>query len=217
MNGSHARAETRVRMLLIVGLLTALALGSFWAREIMRRGINESLPEKARDEPDYFVEKFVFVKMSPTGNVRYDISGTRLTHLPRSDSYEIEKPVLRSRSNPQSPLTMRAEKATVDDGNSRVLMQGGVQVERPKSAEAEHFLLNTERLLILPDDDRMQTDLAVDLALGQSNMTGIGMSLDNSIREFRLLKQSHVSYVMVSGTEPPSRTPSQAQRQTTVR
>jgi lipopolysaccharide export system protein LptC len=204
MKGAGARSARRFRLLLIIGLMTVLALGSFWVREVMRRGINDSLPGATREDPDYFVEKFMFVKMSLAGNARYDISGGRLTHLPRSDSYEIIQPVLHNHGNPQSPMTMRAEKAIVDDGNSKVHMRDKVQVDRPQSAEVERFHMESDYLLILPDDDLMQTDRPVEITLGRSRITGVGMSLDNAKREFRMLNQTHGIYVATSQTEQRS-------------
>lgn len=219
MNGAGSRSARRVRLLLIIGMLTVLALGSFWVREVMRRGINDGFPETARQDPDYYIEKFMFIKMSRIGNVRYDIAGVRLTHYPLNDSYEIQQPILHGRSNPQSPMTMRAEKAIVDEGNSKIHMMSKVQVDRPESAGAERFHLNSEYLLILPDDDVMQTDQAVDMTLGQSRMTGVGMSINNATREFRLLNQAHASFVATSQVESKleSKAGPQGGRETTLR
>ncbi|CAN5251110.1 LPS export ABC transporter periplasmic protein LptC [soil metagenome] len=214
MNGARARAALRVRLILIIGTLIALALGSFWVQEVMRRGINDSLPDKARVEPDYYVEQFRFVKMSIAGAPRYDIAGTRLLHFPQSDTYEIQKPVLHSRSNPESPMTMRAEKAIVDDSHGKIHMHDKVQLDRPQTPEAERFQMNSEYLLILPDDDLLQTDRPVEISLGLSTMNGVGMSVNNATREFRLLNQAHANYVSVQAepalapaASPPTKMP----------
>jgi lipopolysaccharide export system protein LptC len=183
---------------LVVTLLSVLALGSFWVLEVMRRSINDALPAIAKEEPDYYVEKFVYVKMSSLGHARYNIAGTRLTHFPKNDSYEIQQPILDSRSNPQSPMTLSAERAIVDHGASNIHMIKNVRLDRPASAKAERFQLNSDYLLILPDDDVMQTDKAVEMTLGRSSLTGIGMSINNATREFQVLKQAHVTYQAAS-------------------
>ena len=190
----HAKSESRLRMLLVIALLSALALGSFWVLEVMRRSVIETLPAVVREEPDYYVEKFLFVKMSAAGLARYNIAGARLTHFPRNDSYEIHQPILNSRNNPQSPLILSAERALVDHGATNIHMLDNVQLERPASATAERFQLSSQYLLILPDDDVIRTDKAVEMTLGQSSLTATGMSINNSTREFQLLKQAHVTY-----------------------
>lgn len=187
----------RVRLVVIIGFFSALALGSFWVREIMRRGALDTQPVAARVEPDYFVEKFVFARMSDTGQPRYHITGSKLTHYPQNDTYEIQLPVVNTRNNPRLPMTMRAERAVVEHAHTKIHMYQDVQIDRPASANTEHFHLNTEYLMLLPDDDVMRTDKEVHLALGQSRLSGTGMLVNNATREFHLSQQVH-------GTYPPA-------------
>ena len=53
---SGERASQRIRLGIIVAVLTALALGSFWVLEIMRRDLNNSLAALPRSKPDYYLE-----------------------------------------------------------------------------------------------------------------------------------------------------------------
>lgn len=191
---SARRAGNRYRMLLLLGLGLGLALGSFWLLEVMQKGVTDRMPKALGNEPDYYVEHFNFVRMSKTGEARYNIAGTRMIHRPLDDTYEITLPVVHSLSQTAPPLAMRSQRATVDPDSSKIHMFDQVEADRPASATTDHFHLKTEYLLILPDDDVIQTDKAAELTLGSARLTGIGMYANNATREFRLAQRVHGIY-----------------------
>lgn len=188
------RSANRFRLAVILALGAMLALGSFWILEVMRRGVTDGVPNLPRSEPDYYVEKFNFVRMSQTGQAQYNISGKKLTHNPTDDSYAIQLPIVNSLSSDRPPMTARAEQAVVDHDYTKVHMHKNVQIDRPATAATEHFHLKSEYLLILPDDDVMQTDAPVEITLGTSRLTGTGMFANNATRELRLSNNVHARY-----------------------
>ena len=190
------RAGNRYRMLLLLGLGTGLALGSFWLLEVIQKSAVNTAPNALKNEPDYYVENFNFVRMSKTGQARYNIAGTRMIHRPLDDTYEITLPVVHSLSQTAPPLAMRSQRAMVDPDSSKIHMYEMVNADRPASATTDHFHLKTEYLLILPDDDVIQTDKAAELTLGTARLTGIGMVANNATRTFRMAQR-------VRGTYPP--------------
>jgi lipopolysaccharide export system protein LptC len=191
---STARFANRFSMAVMLALGTALVLGSFWVLEVMRRASSDSIPDLPRNEPDYYVEKFNFVRMSKTGEAQYNISGKRLTHNPTDDSHAIELPVVNSLSNDRPPMTTNAMRAMIERDNTKVHMYENVHVDRAATATSDHFHLKSEYLLILPDDDVMQTDKPVEITLGTSRLTGTGMIANNATRELRLSSNVHATY-----------------------
>lgn len=189
------QSARRFRLAMMMALMIALALGSFWVLEVMRRSAGDFVPDTARTEPDFYVEKFSYVKLSGSGEARYHISGTRLTHNPKDDSYDIEQPLISNQSttNP-SPTTLRADRARVDSDYSRVHLYDNVHLDRPASPTNDDFHLTSEYLLLLPDDDVMQTDRRVDIKSGRATLTGIGMYANNATRQFRLASNVHGTY-----------------------
>lgn len=199
---TDTRATHRFRLAVILALSAVLALGSFWILEVMRKGVSDSNPDLPRSEPDYYVEKFNFVRMSKSGQAQYNISGKKLTHNPVDDSYAIQLPVVNSLSNERPPMTTRAERAIVDRNSSKVHMYDNVHIDRPATATSEHFHLTSEYLLILPDDDVMQTDKPVDITLSTSKLTGTGMFANNATRELRLSSNVHATYQPILPAAP---------------
>lgn len=157
----------------------------------MRRGMESASSESVRTDPDYFVEKFNFVRTSQVGQARYAISGAMLTHFPKEDNYEIVLPIVKSLSVDRPSITMRAQRAVANSDASQVQMFDDVHIDRPESKMAPHFHLKSEYVLIFPDEDVIQTDKAVDITQGTTEITGKGMYANNATLNFTLLSNVH--------------------------
>lgn len=181
-----ANSANGVRLIVLIALSAALALGSFWLVEVMQRQTEDSLPARARTEPDFYVEKFNFVRMGKTGEARYNLTGTEMKHYPQDDSYQIQNPVMHSYSMDKPPMVSRSLRATITNNSSEVHMYDNVHIDRPASATSRHFQLKTSYLLLLPDDDVMKTPKPVEIKVGESVLTGAGMFANNASGEFRL-------------------------------
>lgn len=181
-------------MLLLLALGIGLALGSFWLLQVMQRGATDAAPGARTNEPDYYVEKFNFVRMSKLGEARYNVAGAKMVHRPLDDTYEITLPVMHSLSQGQPPLMVRAERAIAVPDSSKVHMIDKVEADRPASATSDHFHLKSDYVLVLPDDDVLQSDRAVELTFGSTRLTGTGMYVNNATRQFKLAQHVHGIY-----------------------
>jgi lipopolysaccharide export system protein LptC len=192
------RSANRFRLAVVIAIGTVITLGSFWVLEVMRRGMTDALPDSPRSEPDFYVEKFNFIRMAESGTAQYAISGQRLIHHPSDDSYEVELPVVNSLSADRPPMTMRAKRARIEDDHSKVHLYDDVHVDRAATPTTQHFTLKSQYLLILPDDDVMTSDKRVDMTLGTSKLRGTGLFANNATRELRLSSDVHATYQPVS-------------------
>ncbi|MFI4938870.1 MAG: LPS export ABC transporter periplasmic protein LptC [Burkholderiales bacterium] len=190
MNG--ARSSDRLRLLILIMLSAAMALGSLWVSEVMRSRADHSALAAMRTDPDYFVEKFNFVRTSKIGQARYAISGAKLTHFPKEDNFEIELPVLKSLSVDRPWITMRAQRAIANGDASQVQMIDDVHIDRPPSKSAPDFHLRSDYMLIFPDDDMMKTDKPVEIVHGTTKITGEGMLANNATLNFTLFHHTNV-------------------------
>ena len=189
------QSGARFRLVAVLALMIALALGSFWVLEVMRRSAPDAGPAAERTEPDFYVEKFSYVKMSKTGEASYHMSGTRLTHNPSNDSYDIQKPVVKSLSaDKQSAATLNAERARVDGDYSQVHLYDNVEMDRPATPNAERLNVKSDYMLLLPDDDVVKTDRPTVIVSGQSVLKGTGMYFNNATRELRMSSNVHGTY-----------------------
>lgn len=192
---SGARQSNSVRIIVLIAISAALALGSLWIVEVMQRKSNDMFPAKQRTEPDYYVEKFNFVRMGPTGEAHYTLTGTKMTHNPADDSYFVENPVMHSYGKSRPPMLSRSDTATVENDSTEVHMHDNVLVDRPASPTSPHFQLKTTYLLALPDEDIIKTPDPVQIVQGSATLTGTGMFANNATGEFRLSGNVHGHYI----------------------
>ncbi|MEA5097478.1 MAG: LPS export ABC transporter periplasmic protein LptC [Burkholderiaceae bacterium] len=188
---SSARSARRFRMVVTLSLASFMALGSLWVNMVIKRSA-PGTPTPPRSEPDYHVENFNFIKMSPTGQPRYHLHGKKMTHHPQEDSFFIEQPVMQNLDEKKPPQTMRSDTALVEEDATKLHMYDNVHIDRPASPLAESFHLSTQYLLIFPEDDIAKTDKPVTIHRGNSVMTGVGMFVNNTTREMRLLSDVKV-------------------------
>jgi lipopolysaccharide export system protein LptC len=189
-----AYSSGRFRLIAVLAPTIALALASFWVVEVMRRSGGDMATAAQRTEPDFYVEQFNYVKMSRTGEAQYHLSGTRLTHNPADDSYDVARPVVRSTRSNTEPMIITAQRAWINSDSSEVHLFDDVHIDRPPDPEHERMQLRSQHLVILPDDDAMQTNKPVIITQGNSRLTGTGMYVNNATREFRLRSNVHGTY-----------------------
>ena len=209
----YALTADRFRTWLAVIVIAVLALASFWILELMRRDDTEgNSRSSARSEPDYYVEKFSFIRLPNNGQANYHITGERLSHHPLNDDFEIQQPRINSFDANKVPLNIRAERAVIEQKNlqltparenDQIHLQGKVQAERPESASSTYMKLETTYLLLLPNENKMKTDQAVSLITNNAEIHAIGMIADNANQQIQLLGKVRASFGKTSGMEKP--------------
>ena len=182
----NQRMAHRFRLSVGMVLVLLAAFGSFYLLELLNRAGEEMQAEVRLNEPDYIIENFSFVRMSKEGKPAYIIAGDKLTHRPVDDSSEIDKPRVRSLADEKPPMEILAKTARVEDTNSRVTLRGTVTVDRPAAPNAQALHMATEKLVIFPDEDRMETDQPVKMKLGNTIASANSMRANNATRQVHL-------------------------------
>lgn len=200
----YTLSADRFRTLFAIFLLVLIVLGSFWKLELLRRNDSEGNSRaSARSEPDYYVEKFSFIRLPNNGKANYHITGDRLVHHPVSDDFEIQQPRINSFDSDKAPINIRAERAIVEQKNmlttpmrehDQIHLHGNVQAERPDATNAKYMKLQSEYLLLLPDENKMKTDQAVSLITNSSEIHAVGMIADNVTQQIQLLSKVRASF-----------------------
>jgi lipopolysaccharide export system protein LptC len=187
----------RLSMTLVIGVF--FAFGTFWLVQLMNRGEEDMLADKRLNEPDYIIEQFSVVRMAKDGKPSYIVSGDKLVHRPIDDASEIDKPVVRNLSSTHPPMDMKADHARVDENNSRVQLKGNVQIDRAAQDKGQAMQMTTQALTVYPDEDRMETNQAVQIVQGGATATGAGMKANNATRQVVLQGRGRIVY-------PPAQT-----------
>ena len=170
-----------------------LAFGTFWMAQLMESDTGLST-DALKNEPDYIVEHFSVVRMSPAGQPRYIVSGDKLTHRPVDDTAEIEKPLVQSIGEGVAPTTISAKRARVDHGNTQVHLMGDVNVDRKATATTRPMIMRTQALTVYPEDDQMKTDQPFEIVSDGATMNGTGLFVDNTTRKVNVNTRVRVVY-----------------------
>ena len=186
------RTAHRWPLLITITVGAFLALGSFWLVQVMQRGDDPLDPSAAGNEPDSIVEKFSFVRMTPEGKPRYLFYGAKLTHRPLGDVSEVEQPMLQSMAPGQATMTIKSQKALIRHEENTVDLLGKVDIHRPPTPDARELRMKTEALTVFPDEDRMESDRRVDMALGAATITGVGMKANNATRQVEFASRGQI-------------------------
>lgn len=193
----------RIRVWLMVGLLGLVMLGSFWVYEVMRRNSEEQASSnRVRTEPDYFVEHFNFVRLSQSGNTNYRVTGEKLTHFPQEDEFEIAQPRIIGVDQEKTPMNIRADRAIVKQKiqeksggaiEDQIHLYDNVTVERSPSTVGVPVKLETSKLVLYPDSERMKTDAAIAMTTPNAYITATGMEANNTDQTVKFLHQLRVT------------------------
>ncbi len=186
------RTAHRWPLLLSITAGVFFALGSFWLLQVMQRDDASIYPDAPGNEPDYIVEKFSFVRMTPEGTPRYLFYGAKLTHRPLGDVSDVEQPMLQSMAPGQPPMTIKSLKARIRHQENQVDLLGKVDIHRPASPGTRLLHMKTEALTVFPDEDRMASNARVDMALGAATITGVGMQANNATRQVRFASRGQI-------------------------
>jgi lipopolysaccharide export system protein LptC len=190
----HKRTAHRWRLLTVMMTGIFLALGSFWLAQMLEDQGAAINADAFKNEPDYIVEKFSFVRMTPDGQPRYLISGDKLVHRPIDDSADIDKPLVKSVVPGQPLMTIDAERARIDHGNTQVHLKGDVDVDRKGMGTVKPMKLETEALTIFPDEDRMTSPGEVLVTMERATIRGTGMQADNAAQTLRFERKGQIIY-----------------------
>jgi lipopolysaccharide export system protein LptC len=174
----------QLTVIMVVGVF--VAVGSFWLVQVVNQAGQEAQADQHRNEPDYIIDRFSLVRMNKAGQPAYIISGDKLTHRPVDDASDIDKPYVHSLAGNQPPMNIHADTAHVDQGNTRVQLNGNVDVVRPATPQAQAMRMTTPTLTVFPDEERMETTAPVALEMGNATANGIGMKANNATRQVQL-------------------------------
>jgi lipopolysaccharide export system protein LptC len=191
---SHKRTAHRWRLLTVMLGGVFCAFGSFWLVQMMNRDDGVTQAGGPLNEPDYIVENFSFVRMDETGKPHYVVSGRRLAHLPIGDVSEIEKPVMQSMTPERGRMTVHANRARIRHADDEVDLVGDVDVTRPAAPNVQALRVRTQALTVLPDEEILKTDHAVEMNLGQATLRGTGMVANNATGRLHLASRGQIVY-----------------------
>jgi lipopolysaccharide export system protein LptC len=160
--------------LVIIG---GLALTIAWLDQVSQA------PEayKARPighDPDYFVEDFTATAYDVDGQPRYRLAAVRMVHYMDDDTTELEAPRFTREGDGAARVLVRALQGRVSPDGEYIDFTGDVRLLREYPQQAVPMELSTERLRVLPEQDRMSSDTPVLIKDGRGELRGGSLLAD---------------------------------------
>jgi len=169
-------------------LLLALAGGTLWLDRAVQAPEHDK-SGKMRHDPDFIAEDFGITKMGASGKPEYSLSAARMVHYPDDQSTEIVAPRMEQQHDDEAPIIVRAERGRISRNGEEASFYGNVVVVREAGGGRAELRVHTEYLQIVPDRDLARTSKPVTVTEGRSQLTGVGMEINNKTRQFALLSQ----------------------------
>jgi lipopolysaccharide export system protein LptC len=191
---NYKRTAHRWKLLTIMMIATFCAFGSFWLVQLMEQEDGDARLGGPMDEPDYIVENFSFVRMTPEGKPSYVVSGKRLAHTPQGDVSRVEQPVMQGMTPGRPRMTIVANNAQIYHEEHRVELLGKVDIQRPATPTSEALHVQTEALTVLPDEEILKTERPIQMQLGAATVHGTGMVANNATQKLHLASRGQIVY-----------------------
>lgn len=192
MNTGSKSAMRRNAVILLV-IAIALVLGSMWINMVLKKSALKDIPDIERTAPDYTVENFRYFRFLNDGTPQYEAIGKKLTHYPSNDIYKIEDPLVFILGEQKQLQTIKANDALIEDFNTKIHLSNNVEMEEEGIGNKAAKKLNTQYLLIYPDEEIATTDKAVKIVQGKNTMTGIGMTANSATKELEMHGRVHIT------------------------
>jgi lipopolysaccharide export system protein LptC len=176
-----------------LALLALLSAMAFWLDQKVQ---TPAAPrdKKAQHDPDYIVQKFSAMQMSPAGTVRRTLTAEKLTHYADDGSSYLVDPKLVQYKEGEAPVRITADAARVTEEGEHAHFIGNVRAVAQAKGTGNDIKVLTDYLHVIPDQDYAKTDKPVTITSGTSVTHAIGMELNSDTRVVKLLSSVKVRY-----------------------
>ncbi len=184
-----------------IGLLVALAAGTFYMAEIADRYRGEPIARVAGDLPDSFAEGVLLNRTRDNGDSLFRLAAQRIDYFRGDDSTLLQQPVLTSLDASQPVVTLTARTGRSSSGGGEILLLGDVRLLREASEREPALTITTDAAVLLPDSEIARSDRPVLVERGDDRLTGTGMEFNNSDRTLRV--DAQVRALFTAGPRKP--------------
>ena len=188
--------------LCVMGLLAAV---TFWLVVMTPEILNIAKTKSVRDAPDLIVNNFVVERFDRDGSLRSNLKADMAQRFPAKDEIvvtqlnlmttestdhrEAAQPVLGTAGVDFFRITTIAEQSILHSGNAMIELLGNAYVTRQPyflQGDSEKLEFLGDELKIWLEDEKMTSDLPVDISQEGTRFTANAMTYDYSTNTFQL-------------------------------
>lgn len=188
----------RIASWVAVAILGTVLLMSYWYAGDLRAGTVRDVGRIGR--VDFYADNVALTDFDAQGKPNLRLFAAQVTHYDATDDADLLRPRVVSLQPDRPRLRLVSDTAHTVNDFQTVDMRGHVVATRAGSARRPPLRMQTEDLLVIPDEDRMQTNDPVTIDSGSSQMHAVGMDYDDITDRMALHSE-------VTGRFPPKVSP----------
>ena len=167
-------------------VMALLASGSWWlvrsAPELLMPAVNKAV----REEPDYRLGNFTVQSFDVSGRMTREVSGDKAQHYPASETLDIEQIRIYAENETGKILNARSRQGIATDDGKQVTLIGDASAIRQAFDTSPQLELRGQRLVALPDDDRVVSSDPVQITRDRDVFTAQTMDFNTNTGEYLL-------------------------------
>jgi len=182
-------------------VLALLACGSWWLVRSMPSLSSPPTHKPVRQDPDYRLSDFSVKSFDTTGQMTREVAGKSAQHFPATEELHIEQIRIFAQNDRGGRMNAQAQQGIASDDGAKVTLLGQAQAIKHSQADLPQIELRGERLVALPDEDRIESLDPVNITRDRDVFTANAMSFNSNTGEYAL--QGSVRGVLVPKTTKP--------------
>ncbi|WP_048768012.1 LPS export ABC transporter periplasmic protein LptC [Oligella urethralis] len=184
--------KDRLPAIIACFILLGLIAITWWAADYADRAFPVEAQVAESREPDAWSGSFTMLQADADALPVTRLDGSEMRHYPHNGAYEISKPQLISQ-RPDSPRVIASSNTAWAYNNvSLIHMLGKGHVHRFPTADSKALDITSEKLIVHPDEDIIETDEPAIVIQGDSRLVGEGMKYNNNTRKLEVYANSGV-------------------------
>ncbi len=169
----------RVALYLPLLGMALLALGSWSLVRSVPSLVQPPAAPQTRSTPDYQLGRFSAQIFDPQGRLVRELSGDQARHYPQTDELHVERIRIAARSGQGVQVQAHALAGVAAGNGATVLLEGQVQAQRLPDGQTPLTVLTGERLLAQLEQQRLESDLPVQITRGSDRFVADRLDFDS--------------------------------------
>jgi len=182
-------------------VVAMLASGSWWLVRSIPALSSPEANKPVRQDPDYRLSDFSVKSFNATGQMTREITGKKAQHFPATENLQIEEIRIFAQNDNGSRMSAQALQGVASDDGTQVTLVGQAQTIQHAQENRPQIELRGERLVALPDEDRVLSDDPVHITRGRDVFTANTMNFNSNTGEYVL--QGRVRGTLMPTTTKP--------------
>ena len=167
-------------------VMALLASGSWWLVRSMPELAAPTANKAVRQEPDYRMGHFSVKSFDENGHMTREITGDKALHYPATETLHIEQIRIESENETGGKMNARATQGIVTDDGKQVTLIGNAYAIRHAHGTSPKLELRGDRLVALPDEDRVVSSDPIYIGRGRDMFTADSMDFNSNTGEYWL-------------------------------